>query len=41
MVLWYVSGLFNQTFSELDSAGGASFRAVELGAIEMQQTFQK
>jgi len=40
LVLWYISHLFTQSFAALDTAGKATFEAIEAAAIASKQNFE-
>lgn len=41
ILLWYISSLFGQTFSAMDTAGKEVFTAVEMAAVQSQEQFAK
>lgn len=41
IVLWYLSTLFTQTFSAMDTAFTATFNTLEVAAVASQKAFEK
>ncbi len=40
IILWYVSSLFSQSFRAMDTAGKATFNALEAAAIASKENFK-
>ena len=40
LILWYLSHVFSQSFVAMDSAGRATFKALEAAAIQAEQKFE-
>jgi len=41
IILWYISSLFSQTFSSMDSAFSATFHTIEVAAVASEKQFVK
>ncbi len=40
LILWYLSQVFSQSFVAADSAGKATFNALQAAAIKAEQNFE-